>query len=115
MAPILNTQTTTGLPICLSGFTHPVALSKEMADHDSRRQGFKKLRFGASKDLHAVADQGKVRSLLSQRNHEDEDERVSREIRSGEEVAGDLAAADVLLVIHDLSCISLSSCTAKAA
>nr|XP_027108202.1 uncharacterized protein LOC113727971 [Coffea arabica] len=67
MAPVLNTQTVTGLPICLSGFTHPVALSKEMADHDRRRKGFKKLRFGASKDLHAVADQETVRRLLSQR------------------------------------------------
>ncbi|XP_027183605.1 uncharacterized protein LOC113781927 [Coffea eugenioides] len=115
MAPVLNTQTVTGLPICLSGFTHPVALSKEMADHDRRRKGFKKLRFGASKDLHAIADQERVRRLLSQRNHEEEEERVSQEIRSGEEVAGDLAAADVVLVLHDLSCISLSSCTAKAA
>lgn len=83
-----------------------------MADHDRRRKGFKKLRFGARKDLHAAADQERVRSLSSQRSHEDEEERISGEIRSGEEAAGDLAAA---LVIHDLSRSSLSSCSAKAA
>ncbi|KAL3530603.1 hypothetical protein ACH5RR_009925 [Cinchona calisaya] len=81
MAPILNTQSITGLPICLSGITPPPPppLSEEMADHDRRRKGLKKLRFRGlirSKRLHAVgaADQELRTSFVAQRNNHQEEE-----------------------------------------
>ncbi|CAI9105159.1 OLC1v1004019C1 [Oldenlandia corymbosa var. corymbosa] len=114
MAPILNTQSTTGLPLCLSGITHPVALSKEMADHDRRRKGLKKSRLRLEKLLHAVAsadqDDSYFFGATVQRIQQDL-QGLSEEV-SGD-VAGDLAA--VALLLQQLSCISLSSCTAKAA
>ncbi|TKY48499.1 hypothetical protein E2542_SST25918 [Spatholobus suberectus] len=39
MQSMLSTH---GLPLCLSGIIHPLALSHEMADHDRRRLAMRK-------------------------------------------------------------------------
>ncbi|XP_058735016.1 uncharacterized protein LOC131606956 [Vicia villosa] len=41
---MLNLRVTHGVPLCLSGITNPLALSKEMADHDRRRKAMRKQR-----------------------------------------------------------------------
>ncbi|KAL1815291.1 hypothetical protein DCAR_0519531 [Daucus carota subsp. sativus] len=38
----LNLRTSSGLPLCLSGFTSSLTLSQEIADHDLRREAMKK-------------------------------------------------------------------------
>ncbi|KAL5056045.1 hypothetical protein RYX36_036727 [Vicia faba] len=48
---MLNLRVTHGVPLCLSGITNPLALSKEMADHDRRRNAMRKLR-----SVHAKQD-----------------------------------------------------------
>ncbi|CAN4120351.1 unnamed protein product [Withania somnifera] len=40
----LNHQANNGLPICLAGIMHPLPLSKEMTNHNGRREVMKKLR-----------------------------------------------------------------------
>ncbi|KAK4358686.1 hypothetical protein RND71_020915 [Anisodus tanguticus] len=40
----LNHQANNGLPICLAGIIRPLPLSKEMTDHDGRREAMKQLR-----------------------------------------------------------------------
>ncbi|TKY67255.1 hypothetical protein E2542_SST10147 [Spatholobus suberectus] len=44
MQAMLNLRATHGVPLCLSGITNPLALSKEMADHDRRRKAMKRQR-----------------------------------------------------------------------
>ncbi|KAA8550428.1 hypothetical protein F0562_002112 [Nyssa sinensis] len=90
-----STRNLHGLPLCLSGLTHPLTLSKEMADHDRRRDSMKKQKSQAREALNTDQEMG---------IHE----RVLEEIREGK-VAGDLAD-----VLHDLSYMCLA-CTAKAA
>ncbi|KAL2332058.1 hypothetical protein Fmac_019639 [Flemingia macrophylla] len=43
-----------GLPLCLSGIIHPVALSHEIADHDRRRVAMRKQR----ESMHANQEMG---------------------------------------------------------
>ncbi|KAL2328650.1 hypothetical protein Fmac_022077 [Flemingia macrophylla] len=50
-----------GVPLCLSGVTNPLALSKEMADHERRRKAMKMQR-----SLHANANTNQ----LQMRNYE---------------------------------------------
>ncbi|KAK1429125.1 hypothetical protein QVD17_11327 [Tagetes erecta] len=46
MQSIFNIRTSYGLPICLSGITrhHQLSLSKQIADHDRRREEMKRSR-----------------------------------------------------------------------
>ncbi|KAF9606255.1 hypothetical protein IFM89_024076 [Coptis chinensis] len=76
-----------GLPLCVSGISHPLALSLEMADHDLRRESIRRHR-----------SQGRERF---------ERIYVLRELKviKEEEISGDL----------DDLCTSLMGCTAKAA
>ncbi|XP_058199733.1 uncharacterized protein LOC131314853 [Rhododendron vialii] len=98
MQSILNLHSNRGLPLCLSGITHPLSLSKEMADHDRRREALKKKKRGI---VVVNYDVGIVR------NHE----RGLEEIRGGDrEVEGDLVAD----LVHDLIYLFLA-CPAKAA
>nr|KAJ0211647.1 hypothetical protein LSAT_V11C400217100 [Lactuca sativa] len=45
MQSIMNISTTFGLPLCLSGVTrhHQLSLSREIADHDRRREATKRV------------------------------------------------------------------------
>ncbi|KAL4610233.1 hypothetical protein ACB092_08G037000 [Castanea dentata] len=98
MQSLLNLRCSYGLPLCVSGIAHPLTLSKEMADHDRRREAIKRQISQAREELHANQDLG------TRGNHE----RVFGEINEGE-VDGDLAC-----VFNDLSHTN-SPCTAKAA
>ncbi|KAJ1424313.1 hypothetical protein SESBI_11759 [Sesbania bispinosa] len=55
MQSMLNLRATHGVPLCLSGITNnPLALSKEMADHDRRRKAMRRRqRSQAREGLHA--------------------------------------------------------------
>ncbi|KAG6631699.1 hypothetical protein I3843_13G093900 [Carya illinoinensis] len=86
-----------GLPLCVSGIAHPLSFSKEMADHDRRREAIKRQRSQSLAEPHANQEMGTQRFI----------ERVLAEIKEGE--AGDLAG-----LLHDLAHIYLA-CTAKAA
>ncbi|KAG4972298.1 hypothetical protein AAZX31_13G309800 [Glycine max] len=44
MQSMLTIRATHGLPLCLSGMIHPLALSHEIADHDRRRRTMRKQR-----------------------------------------------------------------------
>ncbi|XP_027344138.1 uncharacterized protein LOC113856504 [Abrus precatorius] len=47
-----------GLPLCLSGIIHPLALSHEIADHDRRRMAMRKQRSLARERVHANQEMG---------------------------------------------------------
>ncbi|XP_021640551.1 uncharacterized protein LOC110635499 [Hevea brasiliensis] len=94
MQSMLNLQGSYGLPLSVSGITHHLPLSKEMVDHDRRREAIKKQRSQARECLHANQELGS--------------ERGTSDFQEEGELDEDLAS-----VLQDLSC-SLS-CTAKAA
>ncbi|XP_030968787.1 uncharacterized protein LOC115989249 isoform X2 [Quercus lobata] len=73
MQSLLNLHCSYGLPLCVSGIAHHLTLSKEMADHDRRREAIKRQRSQARKELHANQDLG------TRGNHE----RVFGEINEG--------------------------------
>ncbi|RDX66406.1 hypothetical protein CR513_54827, partial [Mucuna pruriens] len=56
MQSMLTIRGSHGLPLCLSGIIHPLALCHEMADHDRRRQAMRKQRSLARQPLHANQD-----------------------------------------------------------
>ncbi|MCD9646804.1 hypothetical protein HAX54_036987 [Datura stramonium] len=87
----LNHQANNGLPICLAGIMHPLPLSKEMTDHNGRREAMKKLRvkMGGTWSTNQVSSRGR-----------DFREKIS-------EIDEDLIAV--------LLCDFCLSCTAKAA
>nr|XP_027191845.1 uncharacterized protein LOC101490512 [Cicer arietinum] len=58
MQSMLSLRATHGVPLCLSGITNPLALSKEMADHDRRRKAMRKQR-----SLHANQQKTKQRNI----------------------------------------------------
>ncbi|KAG6619685.1 hypothetical protein I3842_Q088300 [Carya illinoinensis] len=87
-----------GLPLCVSGIAHPLSFSKEMADHDLRREAIKRQRSQSLAEPHANQEMGTQRFI----------ERVLAEIKEGE-VDGDLAG-----LLNDLAPIYWA-CTAKAA
>nr|POE92958.1 hypothetical protein CFP56_75307 [Quercus suber] len=74
MQSLLNLHCSYGLPLCVSGIAHHLTLSKEMADHDRRREAIKRQRSQAREELHANQDLG------TRGNHE----RVFGEIKEGE-------------------------------
>ncbi|CAJ1979350.1 unnamed protein product [Sphenostylis stenocarpa] len=53
MQSLLNLRVTHGVPLCLSGITNPLSLSKEIADHDRRRKAMKRQRSLARDGVHA--------------------------------------------------------------
>ncbi|GFZ20486.1 hypothetical protein Acr_28g0011910 [Actinidia rufa] len=95
MQSFLKLPGNSGLPVCLSGITHPLSLSKEMADHDLRREAMKKQK---RKICHGNHDLGIAR------NHE----RETGEIKDGE-IDRDLAG-----LLNDLIYM-IWACPAKAA
>ncbi|QHN98730.1 uncharacterized protein DS421_13g392060 [Arachis hypogaea] len=48
MQSMLNLPAIHGVPLCLSGVTNSLSLSKEMADHERRRKAMKKQRSSSS-------------------------------------------------------------------
>ncbi|KAJ1381709.1 hypothetical protein SESBI_44894 [Sesbania bispinosa] len=97
MQSMLNLRATHGVPLCLSGITNnPLALSKEMADHDRRRKAIRRRqRSQAREGLHANQEKGTHTN--SERDSFVEDE-------------GDLDD-----ILHDLSHAHHLGLTAKAA
>ncbi|XP_020214147.1 uncharacterized protein LOC109798337 [Cajanus cajan] len=62
MQPMVNLCATHGVPLCVSGITNPLALAKEMEDHERRRKAMKMQRSVA---MHANAN-----DQLQRRNYE---------------------------------------------
>ncbi|WJX50278.1 hypothetical protein P8452_36605 [Trifolium repens] len=93
MHNMLNLRVTHGVPLCLSGITNPLALSKEMADHDRRRKAMRKQR-----SVHANQEKG------TQRNNDD----FVVEIKGGDQ-------EDLDEILHQLSRTYLTGLSAKAA
>ncbi|XP_062172954.1 uncharacterized protein LOC133878416 [Alnus glutinosa] len=89
MQSMLNLHGSYGLPLCVCGIAHHLPLSKEIADHDRRREAIKRQRSQAGEELHANQE---MSTQL---------ERVLRGTEEGE-VDGDLAHCYL-------------ACTAKAA
>ncbi|KAM1553677.1 hypothetical protein ACFX1Z_006529 [Malus domestica] len=100
MQSMLNLHGSFGLPLCVSGITHHhLTFSKEMVDHDRRREAMRRKRSQARAALRANQEVGfEVRS-----------ERVAEEEIKFDDDDGDLATA-----LHDLCC-SYLACTATAA
>ncbi|PIA54072.1 hypothetical protein AQUCO_00900564v1 [Aquilegia coerulea] len=96
MLSILNLHGSYGLPLCVSGISHPFAFSMEIADHDLRRESMKRHRSQAREGF--VAN----RNMGIERNYVRRD--LMKEIKEGE-ISGDL---------DNLSC-NYVGCTAKAA
>ncbi|EEF36028.1 uncharacterized protein LOC8286015 [Ricinus communis] len=95
MQSMINLHGSYGLPLSVSGITHHLTLSKEMVDHDRRREAIKKQRSQARQGLHANQELAISRNL----------ETVLENIQEGE-VDEDLAS-----FLQDLSLFN----TAKAA
>ncbi|KAL6967307.1 hypothetical protein U1Q18_033112 [Sarracenia purpurea var. burkii] len=104
MQSILNLHGSYGLPLCLSGITHPLSLSTEIADHDRRRESMKKKRKEARGIMHSNGDKG--------RNHERELRLLEEEIRERADI--DEVHGDLVGLFHDLISMFLAS-PAKAA
>ncbi|KAI3688197.1 hypothetical protein L1987_81907 [Smallanthus sonchifolius] len=65
MQSIFDLRSTSGLPLCLSGVTryHHLSLSKEIADHDRRREEMKRSKLENSSLLPADEIDGEVREI----------------------------------------------------
>ncbi|KAK3206044.1 hypothetical protein Dsin_020090 [Dipteronia sinensis] len=102
MQSMLSLHGTYGLPLCVSGITHHLTLSKEMADHDLRREAMKKKKKKTQRSevLHSNLEMG------NQTNFETE------QLQQAFLVVDD---EDLACLLQDLSNICLSNCTAKAA
>ncbi|KVH90804.1 uncharacterized protein LOC112521960 [Cynara cardunculus var. scolymus] len=87
MQSIWNIRTTYGLPLCLSGITrhHHLSLSKEIADHDRRRDAMKRAKLENRNLFPADEIDGEVResevvhrsSDLRSYNGDDDDDQSS--------------------------------------
>ncbi|KAI3791412.1 hypothetical protein L2E82_05180 [Cichorium intybus] len=97
MQSILNIRTTYGLPLCLSGVSrhHHLPLSKEIADHDRRREAMKL----------AISES---RSRLT-------DDAIDGEVRESEVIHRSLDLRSFSGDDDDQSSVFHTSCTAKAA
>ncbi|KAF5192638.1 hypothetical protein FRX31_017775 [Thalictrum thalictroides] len=94
MLSILNLHGSYGLPLCVSGISHPLAFSMEIADHDLRRESIKKHRSQTRQGFVANRNMGTERNFV----------RELKKIKQ-DEISEDL---------NNLSC-SYRGCTAKAA
>ncbi|KAK9079077.1 hypothetical protein SSX86_000747 [Deinandra increscens subsp. villosa] len=92
MPPIFNLRSTSGLPLCLSGVTrhHLLPLSKEIADHDRRREEMKRAKTENRTLLPADEIYGEVREIVALRSsdlvvynldNDDDDDNQSSSIR----------------------------------
>ncbi|KAJ0266654.1 hypothetical protein HA466_0006160 [Hirschfeldia incana] len=88
-----------GFPLCISGISQQLSLSKEMADHDKRRKVMKKKRISEVKDE-------SMRHGGVERFHE---LLRPQEMRESEDVR------DLVALFQDLGSWSFASHTAKAA
>ncbi|KAI9195113.1 hypothetical protein LWI28_011826 [Acer negundo] len=101
MQSMLSLHGIYGLPLCVSGITHHLTLSKEMADHDLRREAMKKKKkTQRSEVLHRNLEMG------IQTNFETE------QLQQAFLVVDD---EDLACLLQDLSNICLPNCIAKAA
>ncbi|PON80430.1 hypothetical protein TorRG33x02_234340 [Trema orientale] len=106
MQSMLNLHGTYGLPLCVSGITHHLNFSKEMMDHDQRREAMKEQRSRAMEDLNANQEVG------FQRVSETFLDGIRNGAQGGDDHHDqDLASGGVLRHL----CYSGLSCIAKAA
>lgn len=99
MQCLLYLHSSYGLPLCLSGIANPLSFSKEMADHDLRREAMKRQKSQAREVFGADQEMGMQGNV----------ERVTGEMREGEDVE------DPAKIVQMLSRICLLPCSAKAA
>ncbi|CAF2336217.1 uncharacterized protein LOC103845459 [Brassica rapa] len=93
-----------GFPLCISGISRQLSLTKEMADHDKRRKVMKKKRRSEGKG--ASRRHGAEEEMGVERFHE---QLWLQEMRESEDVR------DLVALFQDLGSWSFSSHTAKAA
>ncbi|XP_021889795.1 uncharacterized protein LOC110808574 [Carica papaya] len=94
-----------GLPLCVSGFTHHLTFSKQMADHDERRKAMKEKR--SAKEMgNDLQRRSHGRVLRDQINEADHDYEVVDRI-------------DLATILQDLYCVTAAAghfaCAAKSA
>ncbi|EXB98565.1 hypothetical protein L484_014409 [Morus notabilis] len=83
MQPMFSLHSTCGLPLCVSTITHHLTFSKDMADHDLRREAMKKHRSRGGEGVHANQEVGFQRlceRLLGQIKREADSDELLRDL-----------------------------------